>query len=273
MTTPDNKPDDKGNPGPWYAGKIDDVTVGYLQSRGLHDKSVEEVALASIKAHQEATKMLSAPQAELLRIPTKEDDPAWANVWSRLGAPADKKDYDLSPLKFSNGKPLDDVTAQFIRDQAAALHLSKGAALQFGQDIIKQTEAEEGRVAGDRKAKLDEGIKALKANWGANYEAHKFVATQGAAKLGLGAEEVAQLESLIGYDKIMEAMRKVGAMTGEDTFVKGNTTNGVITREEAMQKKQELMSDVAWKQRYLGGGKAELREMTALNSIILGIAA
>lgn len=268
---PDPTPGDKQPAGdPWYKGKVDDTTVGYLQSRGLHDKPLEEVALASIKAHQEATKLLSAPPSELVRLPSKPDDPAWADVWKRLGAPADAKEYDFSTVKRADGSVLDESTVNFLRTQATSLHLSKQSALDLAQNFVKDADGKNSSARAESEAKLQEQIKALKANWGANYEANKFIATQGAQKLGLTAEEVAQLEKLTGYDRIMEAMRKVGTLTGEDTFVRGNTNNGVMTREEAMNKKAELLTDAAWKARYIGGGKAELREMMALNSVILG---
>jgi hypothetical protein len=268
---PDPTPGDKPPAGdPWYKGKVDDVTVGYLQSRGLHDKPLEEVALASIKAHQEATKLLSAPQTELVRVPSKPDDPAWADVWKRLGAPADAKEYDFSAVKRADGSGLDEPTVNFLRTQAAALHLSKQGALDLAQNFVKDTDGKGAAARAESEAKLQEQVNALKSNWGSAYEANKFIATQGAQKLGLTAAEVAQLEKLVGYDRIMEAMRKVGTLTGDDTSVKGNTNNGVMTREEAMNKKAELMTDAAWKSRYIGGGKAELREMVALNTIILG---
>lgn len=255
---------------PWYKGKVDDATLGYLQSRGLHDKPLEEVALASIKAHQEATKLLSAPPSELVRIPSKADDPAWAAVYQRLGAPADPKEYDFSALKDAKDQPLAADLVDFVRGQAAALHLSKEGALALGQSILKQTEGRDASQRTELQAKLDEQVKVLKASWGSNFEANKFVASQGAQGLGLTAQEVAQLEGLVGYDRIMEAFRKVGSLAGEDKFVKGNTGNGVMTREEAVSRKAELMSDAAWKGRYLGGGKAELREIMALNQIIIG---
>ena len=37
-------------------------------------------------------------------------------------------------------------------------------------------------------------------------------------------------------------------------------------------RKAELMSDKAWATRYLAGGVAEVREMTALNQMITGVA-
>jgi hypothetical protein len=258
---------------PWYDGKLDQEHIGHLQMRGLHDKSVEEVALNLTKAHREAQVKLSTDPALLLRLPKAPDDAeGWKGVYTKLGVPADAKEYDFSALKNAKGEALDEDTVKFYRDQAVALHLTKQGAVDMAAADLKRAKEISDREAGEFAAKLTEEKKKLADNWKANFDGNMFVAKQGALKLGLTPEMVAGLEKVAGYSGIMEAMRQVGVLAGEHKFVQdpNKPAGGVMTKEEAIAKKAELMSNAVWTAKYTGGDKACLREMLALNTIISG---
>ena len=74
------------------------------------------------------------------------------------------------------------------------------------------------------------------------------------------------------HHRVMEAMRRVGQSLGEDKYVagSGSSSGGVMTRDQAVARKAELMADRAWGKSYLEGDVAKAREMTALNVIIAG---
>ena len=85
---------------------------------------------------------------------------------------------------------------------------------------------------------------------------------------------MASLEGVIGYDKIMEMFRSIGEKIGEDKFIKSGAPGnqgGPMTREQAVAKKADLMSDPVWKAAYLNGDQQKLREMLALNTIISSV--
>jgi hypothetical protein len=161
---------------------------------------------------------------------------------------------------------------EFFRAQAAALHLPKDAAPALLDAYLKHQNGIGAAAAAEKTAKLAEEHKVLDANWGANAEANKFLARKGAEKLGLDATAVDALEGVVGYAKTMEALRKVGEISGEAKFIGGNgmTQDGIMTREQAVARKAELMADGAWTKRYMDGGSAEAREMTALLTLIVG---
>jgi hypothetical protein len=96
---------------------------------------------------------------------------------------------------------------------------------------------------------------------------------QGAKRLGLTPDGVAALEGQIGYTNVMEALRKIGAGTTEDTFVEGGHGGSPTTMNGAKARKAELMADKAWAARYLSGGIPERQEMDNLNLLIAGEAA
>jgi len=200
------------------------------------------------------------------------DPESIAKVYEKLGVPKDPKEYDFSTVKFADGSELDDKFVDFVRGQAAALHMNKNDALALAQSLTKFADADESSDLAETTAVLQEQKAELAKNWGANYEANMFVAKNTALKLGVTPEAVSALENAIGYNQVMEMFRTIGTKIGEDAFIRGNspTGGGIMTRTEAVAKKAELMSDQAWRARYLGGGKAELREMMGLSAIISG---
>ena len=121
---------------------------------------------------------------------------------------------------------------------------------------------------------LSEQKARLAASWGTNKEMNHLHAMQGAKRLGITPDAVAALEQQIGYDGVMEAMRKIGAGTTEDTFVEGGKGGGSpATQQSAQARMNELQSDAAWRTRFLNGGVAENREFQQLTMMIAGVAA
>lgn len=255
---------------PWYEG-ADAELIGHIQTKGWHDKPANEVALAAIQAHREAEKYIGAPADRIIKLPTTPEDPAWADVYARLGAPKEAKDYDFSSVKVGE-EAADPALVEFFRTQAAALHLPKDAAPALLDAYLKHQNGLGAAAAAEKTAALAEEHKVLDANWGANKEANKFLARKGAEKLGLDATAVDALEGVVGYAKTMEALRKVGEISGEAKFISGSgmTQDGIMTREQAIGRKAELMADGAWTKRYMDGGVVENREMTALLTLIVG---
>lgn len=262
---------------PWYQSVpgIDQEVVGHWTNAGWINKKPEEIALEATRSWKAAERHLGAPANELVRLPKDpKDEAGWKGVWQRLGTPKDPKEYDFSAIKFADGTALDDAFVERVRAKAFALNLPKQAALEMAQDFTKYLDEAEGSEKLEKDAKLLDQTKALKTNWGPNYDANKFVAQRAAAALGIDPATVASLEGVIGYDKIMEMFRSIGEKIGEDKFVKSGapgSQGGPMTREQAVAKKADLMSDPIWKQAYLNGDQAKLREMLALNTIISAV--
>jgi hypothetical protein len=251
----------------WYAG-ADAATIGHLQSHGWDVKTPTEAALAAVQSHQAAAKLIGHPPEKVARIPEPNDEAGWKTFYEKLGAPTDPKQYDFSKVTFA-----DPAQGDFVRAQAAALHLSQNAALTLAQNIIKDRATAAASVLADKTAALATEREALMKDWGADAEANLFVVRQTAAALGVSKEQVDALEKMdgMGYAKVMEMFRNIGSKIGEDKFVRNTSPNGagVMSGEQAASRKAELLSDSAWTARYSGGDKAALREMVALNTILL----
>lgn len=275
MAEGDNNNQNQNTGDPWYKGKVDDVMVGIWQNRGLHDKDAATVAIEMTKAHAEASKFLGVPANELARLPKAGDAEGTKALMQKLGAPADAKDYDFSSVKIGD-KPLAEANKaleDMLRATAAGTFMPKDAATKLAGEIVgflqKQTTAE---VAAKEAALLEEKA-ALAKNWGANAAVNKLMAQNAAKALGIDEATVAALESVAGYSKVMEMFRQIGSKIGEDTFVGGGSgagKGGVMTREQAIAKKNELMADAAWVARYMAGGTTERKEMTDLITIEVG---
>lgn len=256
---------------PWYDG-ADPAVIGHIQTKGWHEKTPAEAALLAVAAHREAEKFIGHPADQVLKLPKDAADAeGWKAVWGKLGVPADAAGYDFTGLKFADGTEPTDAFKDFVRTTSHALNVPAAQATQLAASLIKYLEDGSTADAAENTAKLAEQQKALDADWGANKEANLFIAKQAAAKLGITPEAIQALEGQVGYAAVMQAMLKVGKSIGEDRFVNGGVNkDGILSREQAVARKQELMADTAWAKRYLDGGHVEAREMTALNTLIVG---
>lgn len=255
----------------WTEG-LDAEIVGHAQTKGWDKLDPAAAAREIAKAHREAEKFVGADTKLLLRMPKDASDEVGLKAfYERLGVPADAAGYDLTSVKVGD-KDLDAGFADFVRTTAAALHLPKDQAPALAQAILKQTEDATTAAAAERTAKIAEERAALDKDWGQAKDANLFIAKQAAEKLGVTKEAIAALEGQLGYKDVMNMMLKIGQNMGEDKFVKNLNPNvsGVMTREQAVSKKDELMHDTNFGKRVFEGDAQALREIRALDFIIVG---
>lgn len=259
----------------WHKG-IEAETVGFWQNKGLDISDPKALTLKLTEQYRAAEKHIGAPADRILRLPEKADDVAgWSAVHERLGMPKEAKDYDLSGVKFADGKPLE---AGFIDNMRAALHgarVPKDAAPAVVTAVVRYMEDANSAAAAINKTKGDAEKALLQKNWGTQFDFNHIKAIEGAQRLGITPEAVKLLEGQVGYSAVMEAMRKIGVGTTEATFIERGTGAGGVphTREGAISRKAALMADNDWGKRYLAGDTQAKAEMTALNTLIDGEAA
>jgi len=258
-----------GTATPWHGGKIDADTLGFWQNKGIDAADPIAVATTLTKQYREAEKFVGVPANQLLRLPKDAtDESGWNSVYQRLGKPAEAKDYDFSAVKFSDGTAVDNAFADTIRQAAFANHLTKDAATSLANAVVKFMEGADASEAAANAAKLATEKAELAKSWGPNADLNKLTAMQGAKRLGIDPETVALLESQVGYSKVMEMFRKIGAGTSEDTFHDGGGNTNVVTRESAQARLNELTNDQAWGKRLLAGDAAARREFDHLSALI-----
>ncbi len=256
---------------PWYEGKADSEMIGYLQARGL-DKDPVHAALEAAKAHREAEKKLGVPADQLLRLPKADDKAGWEQFHQKLGKPADMKDYDFTNVKRKDGTPLPDKLAGTLRTMAATLNLSKDAAGTLAKEFLSAVETADAAAIAEREASIAAEHDKLADNWKAGFETNMLIARRTATTLGISEENIRSLEKVTGYASVMNMLRNLGTIIGEDKFIKvgGGDGNQRMTKEMAISKIADLKSDVDWSKRYMAGGAAEAREFADLHQVAYG---
>ena len=255
---------------PWHQG-VDAEILGHWQNKGWNIGDPKDVALAATKQAREAEKFFGVPADQIIKLPKADARPEDIKAFRiRLGMPAEAKEYDFSAIK-DLSQPLSDA----LRTASHNAGLTKDAAAAVATAVQKHLDDTRAADSAVSTAKLAEEKTKLQENWKTNFDFNHLKAMEGARRLGITPEAVKALEGQIGYAAVMEAMRKIGSATSEDTFVERGATAGGLptTREGATARKAELMADRDWAGRYLKGGMAEKREMDALNMMIDGVAA
>jgi hypothetical protein len=255
----------------WYNG-VDNDLLTHWQHKGYDLSDPKKVAIAATKGQIEATKFLGVPPHQLLRLPDNvSDEVGWANVWQRLGAPADKTGYDFSQVKFADGTELDAGFSDFMREKAYELHLPTSSAVALSRAFVDFMESSDRREGEQLATHLAEEKAQLAKDWGNQYEFNRQTAVQGAQKLGVTADDVAALEKAVGYSRVMEMFRKVGAGSNEDAFVQGKQGGEFLTGAQTAQARlNELMANPQWGQRLVANDPEARREYEQLTRIISG---
>lgn len=273
--TPAPTPTPTPTPAPnWYEG-IDAETIGHWENKGWKKDDPKALATELTKAWKGLERHFGVPETQLIRLPKDATDEAGLKAMrTRLGVPAEAKEYDFSAVKAADGKELDAALADTMR---AALHkagVSKDAAPELVKAVVGHLGGKDAAAAAERTAKVTIERTALQKEWGTNFDFNRLTAMQGAKRLGVDEATVNKLEGEIGYAKVMEMFRKVGAGTSEDTFQDSTLVNGIpTTRAGAIARRTELMADKTWSARYLAGDSAAKAEMNNLLVTISGEAA
>jgi hypothetical protein len=262
---------------PWYEGKLDAELIGHAQNKGWKIDDPAATAVEAIKGHRELQKHFGVPPEQLLKLPKDAaDEKGWSDVYGRLGVPKEAKDYDLTGLKRADGSDIDSALADALKASALAGRVPKDRAGEVAKGIIKALDAKAAADNAEFSAKLADEKTTLAKNWGTTPEKlenhqNTLLAKLGAQRLGITPEAVAALEKQIGYAAVMEAMRKIGAGTSEDTFHEGRAGGGSgvpMTKDGAVARLAELEGDAAWRGRLMAGGVVEKREHAALCALI-----
>lgn len=245
---------------------------GAFKNKGWDSKPVTEAALEVMRSYQEAERFLGAPKDKLVRLPKDAADEAGIKEFrTRIGVPDDVKGYDFNAVKFADGTALDPSAIGALAPALHAAGVPKDRAPEIMAAFVKFMDGAEAEETASATAKLVVERDALKANWGANFEANKFIASQAVQKLGWDAETVSGLEKVVGYNKIMDALLKVGQMMGEDKFVadpQGGANKGVMTVDQAKARLAELKADRTWVTKVNAGDAAANREHNDLVRLI-----
>lgn len=267
---------------PWYTGVegVDQEMVGHWQNKGWDTTNPANLAVAASKSQREAERLIGARvDHDLVAVPKDPTKGDWNGVWAKLGKPATAAEYDFAGVTKKDGTALDEAFVTTVREAAFKANLPKGAVPDFAKAVVAHYDAIDARVEAETSAKVTEERAALAKNWGTTPELLKqsphMTAAQAAVRaLGVDPETINALEKGIGYGKVMEMFRNIASKIGEDKFITGNGNGqgngGVLTVDQAVSRKAELMRDPVWGSKFLNNDQEAKREMNALDVIITG---
>lgn len=224
---------------PWHKG-LDPIVLGRAQNKGWDVTDPVKAFVAATQAYDNVEKLVGAKPEQLVRWPDKPDSPEWADIKTRLGVPPEAAQYDLSGVKFSDGTGFGPEYTAKMQAEFHKLGIPKDQAIGIASMIARIAE-EDSKVedAGVNEARAAADAR-LKQNWGPLYEANRIVARLGMQASGLTAEEVDQMEGVLGKDRVMEHFRQVGASTQEGRWIAGGGGGGaVMTLQMAEAKLQD----------------------------------
>lgn len=200
-------------------------------------------------------------------LPTDKSTPEeLAAFYGKLGRPESADKYGLAFDNDENGEVAKALAPAMFE---AGLTAKQAAAVQ---------DALNGFAAGKVEAyaaEQDRQMKELQKGWGADYEKNTELARQAMRAYGLNKEQLVRMETAMGSKELMEFLHKIGSNLADPELkgVKGSAsprTGASYTREEAMQKMEELKKDPEFGKKFLAKDKEALKLFNDLNHIIAG---
>ncbi len=247
---------------PWYGKLGDPALADYVQTKGW--KSVEDV----VKSAREVERLAMAP--DKLPLPKDGDKEGWDQVYDRLGRPKSPEGYELGKMELPEGytphQPLVDKMAQVAHERGLSKAQMEGLFESYVQEEFAAHQAAE--AARDEKA--SEQTAALQKEVGPAWGAFVADAQLGAKELGLSAEEVDGVGHVIGHDKVLRVLSKIGTPLRQDSA--GDTHDGGqgfrrMEPAQAQARIDELTKDEGFRKRLRAGDQAATREWDQLNEV------
>jgi hypothetical protein len=245
-------------PAPWFESFQNADLKAWVQAAGVKDPES-----AAAKAHS-LERMLGADRAgRTVVLPAKEDDPAWSEVYTKLGRPESPDGYKL-PIPEGGDPSFSKVAASWFHDAGIPARQAQSLAAKWNEYQTKV--ATEQQAAEQAKLKVEH--EALQADWGTgpSFDKQIALAKRAAQQLGVDEEAIGALEKTLGYSKVMKLFAKIGEQGAEDETVGvGGNDALTLTPEAARAQKARLMADASWAKRYLEGDAMARADMERIN--------
>ena len=264
----------------WYGDKIDAVTLGYWQNKGIDAKDPIAVANKLTEFYRNSEKLIGAPPEEMVRLPRPNaDSTEIKQVLGRLGVPAEAKDYDLSSVKFSDGAELDQGFSDTIRGVLHNARVPADRAPDVVKALVKIEEDTAKAELAQRTTRLQEQNSKLETNWGNNYDINMMAARVSFEKTALAAgltqEQVTEelnrtfVKGKVENAVALEMWRILAQKMGEAPFITGGAhgQGGPMSRESALAEIESLKKDKDWYGRWFRGDKTERERWDNLHKI------
>ena len=251
-----------GGDKPWYDGASEEVS-GYIQNKGWKDP------LELVAGYQNLEKLRGVPEDQLAQIPGPDDKDAWDALHNKLGRPEKAEDYKVEMPAEGGDKEL----AEWFKGAAheAGLSQRQAAALVplWNAEMVRQGEAQ---GAASEQAGV-ESMKALKTDWGTDWDKNHANADQAIHMLGVKAETLEAFRSAGLAADALALFANIGKRIQEDSFEGageggsqfGKTPEGAKAEIAGLKIDPDFMAAYGSSQK--PGHKEAVERMTRLNQI------
>lgn len=246
----------------WYGSLPDGDTKGWIETKGYKD-------LASMaESHRNLEKLVGAPSDRVLKLPEKADDPAWGDIYKRLGKPEKSDGYELPKMAAEN-----EDFSKWAKETFHGLNLTKAQAETFAQ---KWNDFSKGKIDASQEQRVNmtnQQLSKLKQEWGNAYNQNIETVNKIASAMGVTPEQYKSGESALGVDgwaKFLHSMTtKFGVKMDESSFVIGEGSPGnqfsAMSPASAQEKLNRLQKDSDWVSKFMKGDGAARAEWDHLH--------
>lgn len=242
----------------WTSG-FSDEAKGFIQNKGF--KGPADL----LESYRNMEKLMGAPKERILRLPEKDDDPAWNDIQARLGKPEspDKYSFKVDPAV------ADEQFDKWAREAFHKAGFTDKQAAKFMEEFSGYAKARQATQLESIKTKLDTEATQLKQEWGAAHDQNTNLAKRAAQELGISGEQIDQLEKVMGFAGVMKLFHSIGTKVGEAAFVSGSGGGGngfaALTPQAALNRIAALRGDPGFVEKYVNGDAAARQEMEMLH--------
>lgn len=229
-----------GSSEPWYGSfGLDDGARAFIAGKGF--SNIADL----VKSGMEADRLVR--ERNVMHVP--DADPVKRKEWDgfeKLGWVRDRDQYAVDRPKAPDNLSYDEGMEKAFLDAAHGARVPTWAAKEMLDAVANygfQAQQNALSNAALESQKLNE---TLDREWGADAPAQRERARAAATFLGVGAEDLSQLEKVVGAPALVKMFAKLGGMLGEDTL-KGGASGGAarsgMSADGARAEMQRLRAD------------------------------
>ncbi len=208
-----------------------------------------------------------------IKIPKSDAaDQEWQSFFTSIGRPETFDGYQINPLQESF---YDQHLLQIFKQAAHKAGLTPKQASILHDEMVgalKQKMMSYHQNANQQKVNT---IHQLKNRWGSNYDKNIHDAQKGAKYFGLSEQIMQLLEQQVGSENMLEGLKRIGNLVGEDTkLMEVHPNPSATSASEAKQKRVALTRDENFLNELFDkmhpNHQSAVEELNRLNQIIAG---
>lgn len=255
------------------AGGADPDWYNSLSADGENGASLRDWVKASgVKDLNGLAKIARDNQAALresgrVKMPGSDAKPEEVAAWHKaIGVPEAPEGYELRGPAGEDGNPvpLNEGLTGPLAASAIKHGIPKAALEGLVQDFVT---AQQDQIFAADKAARDAASAWFKAQ-GSEGQAKLAAIDRAAEALGLSGQEVIGLRNVLGADKALPLLARIGEGMGEDRFVDGGKLRFGVSGAQAQTELDRLKADPAWVSKATKPGTAENAHYNRLNAAL-----